>query len=349
LIDHKKKAIGIQRTSLMSIGRGVMVDYKQAMSWLIKAAEQGAPNHQYRLAEWSREKTLNDPPNDTQSFTYLLRAANNGHEAAIVDIAQFYIKGTGTDINYEAATQWLQTGLKKKNAEAAYRLAVMYQGMGYHRLLHSHYLNEAARMGHSQAIGSMVCPNCECASVQYIARYSMSSLPSSITTPPATQTITAPRLAPLQPTLVVPTSEETKSTVTTSIPTPTPTIVGGGEQKRSAPTVSLSMSAIPSSNTDYMMSLADHITYRRSIGRMMATPTPFTPSEVIHVIGEIAKAMLQVPQHSNHNVLQWYTTNIMISSSLLPCIMSPLASLSNDVIFIIATYLHNVTVPLFIP
>lgn len=71
----------LQRGRSYANGQGVPQDYKQAIYWYTKAAEQGHLNAQWRLG-WMYQKGEGVPHDNVQAYLWWSLAASQGHDNA---------------------------------------------------------------------------------------------------------------------------------------------------------------------------------------------------------------------------------------------------------------------------
>ena len=128
-------------------------DYKQALMWFQKAAEQGHSIAQFNLAVMyyegeGVEKDLK------QAAIWCSKAAEQGYSVAQFSLGVMYNKGKGVEKDREQAASWYLKAAKHGDADAQFNLAHMYQrGKGVKKDLEqaaSWYL-KAAQQGVSDA------------------------------------------------------------------------------------------------------------------------------------------------------------------------------------------------------
>jgi TPR repeat protein len=86
-------------------GRGVPVDRNEAGMWYERAAMQG---HAGAIAALTALRMAGGSGNElAQLFQLWLRAANQGDAGAQRMVADFYMRGVGTEASVEEARRWL--------------------------------------------------------------------------------------------------------------------------------------------------------------------------------------------------------------------------------------------------
>ena len=82
-------------------GEGVPQDYEEAAKWYRLAADQGDTSAQYNLANlyyWRREGT---PEDYKEAFKWSILAAEKGHPRAQYFLGMLYLRGHGTEFDFE--------------------------------------------------------------------------------------------------------------------------------------------------------------------------------------------------------------------------------------------------------
>ena len=105
-------------------------DYAQGPTFIRRAAQQGLPAAQYRLAKL-HEKGLGVPRDLASARTWTERAAKGGNVSAMHDLAVFYADGEGGPQSYAAAAEWFRKAADFGLVDSQYNLAVLYEnGLG---------------------------------------------------------------------------------------------------------------------------------------------------------------------------------------------------------------------------
>ena len=102
---------------------------------LAEAADRGEVMAQYELAIYYSELK---PPQKTKSFEWMKRAAISRYQPAIKKLAEYYLTGYGTPVNYPRVAEWLSRYFEK-NRNSAQALDA-----GKKILLHSTKVKELA-------------------------------------------------------------------------------------------------------------------------------------------------------------------------------------------------------------
>ena len=90
-------------------GVGTPQDYKQAVYWYTKAAEQGHVNSQYSLGQMYSESYSKEVPHDyKQAVFWYTKAAEQGYVYAQYNLGQMYRYGYGKEVpqDFEQAVFW---------------------------------------------------------------------------------------------------------------------------------------------------------------------------------------------------------------------------------------------------
>ena len=101
-------------------GRGVPLDYNQAVIWYRKAAEQGHPLAQYNLAV-AHTKGQGVRQNFFEAALWYHRAAAQGVVAAMVNLAILYERGEGIESSTVDAYAWYRAAARRGSQPAARR------------------------------------------------------------------------------------------------------------------------------------------------------------------------------------------------------------------------------------
>ena len=84
------------------IGQGVPQDYKEAVKWYTKAAEQGIAFAQYILGV-SYSEGIGVPKDDKEAVKWYTKAAEQGHASALLNLGIMYDFGRGVLKDYVTA------------------------------------------------------------------------------------------------------------------------------------------------------------------------------------------------------------------------------------------------------
>lgn len=105
-------------------------DFAMGANLIRKAAEQGLPAAQYRLAKL-HEKGLGVPRDLAAARTWTERAATGGNIKAMHDIAVFNADGEGGPQSYARSAEWFRKAAEYGVVDSQYNLGVLYQeGLG---------------------------------------------------------------------------------------------------------------------------------------------------------------------------------------------------------------------------
>lgn len=105
-------------------------DFATGAEFVRRAANQGLPAAQYRLAKL-HERGVGVARDLTEARTWTERAANGGNTKAMHDLAVFYADGEGGAQSYAAAAEWFRKAADYGVVDSQYNLAVLYEnGLG---------------------------------------------------------------------------------------------------------------------------------------------------------------------------------------------------------------------------
>lgn len=100
-------------------GKVVPKNYRTALQWLLKAAEQDHVEAQ-RLSGYHYQFGRGAPINSEQAFYWHERAAQLGDAVSQREIGRFYHDGTGVAKDYGKSIEWLKKSADQGNAQATY-------------------------------------------------------------------------------------------------------------------------------------------------------------------------------------------------------------------------------------
>jgi localization factor PodJL len=105
-------------------------DLAVGADFISRAAQQGLPAAQYRLAKL-HERGLGVPRDFVEARSWTERAANGGNIKAMHDLAVFFADGEGGPQSYAAAAEWFRKAADFGIVDSQYNLAVLYEnGLG---------------------------------------------------------------------------------------------------------------------------------------------------------------------------------------------------------------------------
>lgn len=134
-------------------GQGVAQDYEEAVKWYRKAMEQGLIWPQFRLG-WMYDQGLGILQDYSKSMEYYRKAADQGYALAQNNLGALYLDGKGIDKDYRTAFHLFQKADEQENAYAAWNLGLMYErGLGVYKNLDTAkcYYEKATKRGHPDA------------------------------------------------------------------------------------------------------------------------------------------------------------------------------------------------------
>ena len=107
-------------------GEEIPQDYKKALYWYTKAAQQGHLAAQTNLG-LIYDKGQGVPQDYQKALQWYTRAAEQGSSAAQYNLGVMYDNGQGVAQDYSKALQWYTLAAEQGNAEAQYNLGLMYK------------------------------------------------------------------------------------------------------------------------------------------------------------------------------------------------------------------------------
>ena len=101
-------------------------NYKEAVKWFRKSAEQGCAEAQFRLAELYFQGA-GAAANDQEGFKWLLKAAENGYPEALFKAAVYYEIGKGVEKNEAEAFKWFLKAAEQGDTAAQFKVGMCYE------------------------------------------------------------------------------------------------------------------------------------------------------------------------------------------------------------------------------
>ena len=154
-------------------------NYKQAVKWLSKAAEQGDVLAQYNLG-WMYANGQGVVQDYKQAVKWYSQAAEQGYASAQTNLGVMYAEGQGVAQNYKTAIKWYRQAAEQGVAGAQYNLGVMYSnGTGvakdyktaikrYRQAAEQGYANAQHNLGWMYFMGQGVIRNGQTAYMFYL-------------------------------------------------------------------------------------------------------------------------------------------------------------------------------------
>ena len=102
------------------------IDYKLAVVWLMRSAEQGFASGQFNLG-WCYEKGKGVAQNYTEAVSWYRKAANQGHPTAQNNLGVCYREGKGVEQDYVEAIKWYRKAADQGHPIAQNNLGFWYQ------------------------------------------------------------------------------------------------------------------------------------------------------------------------------------------------------------------------------
>jgi len=131
-------------------GRGIPVDYAQAVIWERKAAEQGDPRAQRDLA-FMYERGFGVAADPAQAAQWNQKAATQGNAEAQLHLAKALDEGSGVNKDAQEARKWYSKAARQEQPAAQLELARESAGQGNCPVA-VHWYEEAAGHGQAQAM-----------------------------------------------------------------------------------------------------------------------------------------------------------------------------------------------------
>jgi TPR repeat protein len=128
-------------------GRGIPIDYAQALVWERKAAEQGDPRAQRDMA-FMYERGFGVAADPAQAAEWNRKAAKQGNAEAQLHLARGLDEGSGVTKDREEARKWYDKAARQEQPSAQLELARQSAGAGNCPVA-IHWYEEAS--GHGQA------------------------------------------------------------------------------------------------------------------------------------------------------------------------------------------------------
>jgi TPR repeat protein len=134
-------------------GKGVKQDFKQAVAWYRKAAEQGMAHAQYNLGNIYR-KGEGVQQDFKQAAAWYQKVADQGDASAQNCLGRMYHNGQGVQQDFKQAAAWCRKAAEQGYASAQFNLGVMYEkgeGVQQDSKQAAAWLQKAADQGHTKA------------------------------------------------------------------------------------------------------------------------------------------------------------------------------------------------------
>jgi TPR repeat protein len=131
-IDKANKGDAYAQTLLGTMyrcGDGVPRDYKKAVTWYRKAAEQGNASAQSSLGEmyyFGYEVFEGVPQDYNEAVKWYTKAAEQGYDSDQFNLGEMYYDGKGVPQDYNEAVKWYTKAAEQGYAHAQFSLGQMY-------------------------------------------------------------------------------------------------------------------------------------------------------------------------------------------------------------------------------
>lgn len=107
-------------------GRGVEKNERKALLYYEAGAEGGDPYSCFSLGVWYYQGKAGLKPDPVRSFQLQLKAAQQGHPAAMFNVGTALLTGDGTEKDTKLAAEWLKKAAASNVVHANLNLAKMY-------------------------------------------------------------------------------------------------------------------------------------------------------------------------------------------------------------------------------
>jgi len=140
------------------------VNHYQAESYQVArkeceiAAEQGSSHAQWLMANLYRYELIKDGVDLDAAFNWYLRAAENGHIAAMREVGQAFMYGEGAIKDFEKAHTWLKKAAESRDTEAEFSVGVLFfEGWGRKKDIGAaiSWFKRAASQDHNMSINNL--------------------------------------------------------------------------------------------------------------------------------------------------------------------------------------------------
>ena len=140
-------------------GNGVTQDYKQAVSWYQKAAENGNVSAMINLG-YCYKKGKGVFQDYEHAVSWYRKAAENGNADAMYNLGECYYYGYGVTLDYEHAVSWYRKAAENGNADAMYSLGYCYkngEGLSQDYEHAVSWYEKSAKKGNADAMNNLGC------------------------------------------------------------------------------------------------------------------------------------------------------------------------------------------------
>ena len=142
--------IGVRYTE----GKGVAVNFDEALKWYDRAAQAGVVPAVFRLGTFY-EKGMSVKKDVDIARRYYLQAAERGNAKAMHNLAVLDADGGGKGANYKSASEWFRKAADRGVADSQFNLGILYaRGIGVEQNLAESYkwFSLAAAQGDADSV-----------------------------------------------------------------------------------------------------------------------------------------------------------------------------------------------------
>jgi TPR repeat protein len=125
-VARPKDLAALENGDAYRLGRGVQLDYPEALKWYRKAAEYGNALAQFQLG-FMLSQGQGAQQDYAEAAKWYRKAADQGYSPAQTNLGKLYQDGTGVPQDYSEAERWLRLAADQGDAIAQVKLGVAYQ------------------------------------------------------------------------------------------------------------------------------------------------------------------------------------------------------------------------------
>jgi len=117
--------------NMYETGQNIPKDYKKALEWYTKAANQGNALAQFYVGRRYADGALNIPKDYKKALEWYTKAANQGNAQAQLNIGIMYQDGLGVPKDVRKSLEWYTKAANQGNALAQLNIGIIYKdGLG---------------------------------------------------------------------------------------------------------------------------------------------------------------------------------------------------------------------------
>lgn len=140
------------------------INHYQAESYIVAykecliAAQQGSRQAKWLIAHIYRYDLMGKGDAPEKAFEWYLKAAEQGHVAAMREVGQSYLYENGVELDYQQAHRWLMKSASKQDVEAEFSVGLMFfEGLGRAKDIGSaiSWFKKSANKQHNMSINNL--------------------------------------------------------------------------------------------------------------------------------------------------------------------------------------------------